>query len=1282
MALFAQYTPPGVYTFETVSNPGVITYGNIRLPVFIGEGQETFSVVNKELHRGSSASADDLIVNEVLPVLTIGQQSFQLTYTPVCTGAGTGTLTNDPTQITVTLSDGQTPVVVTSLNGSTGVFTIFNIYPEGTQLEASYYFKRKDTYVTENEAFQVPSFALWSADASFPLTLSLPGELGNDVDLGFTFTPGAGVSDALAISGVGTDAVSIELNASQLFSATAVALTFTTSAVTRATGSFAVDGVTAGMGVTFAATTANNTTTGDYFVVSNITTTTNPGDTLHFVGTPGFAAEVDATATYAAYVVRTYGNLSNLLTVGIPTPAGNLALQSVLSSGVLGTTVVAAVASAPFAGGAGPNSNTTFATKQIPVVDGSNGGVVTTNPALMTALVNGIAAPVLSLNGATGIFTMANPVLSGSTFEVSYYTNHYQDTYDMLPSSNVASIDAVGYGPDRNDFVQGVDFVLQTPANEDARIQWGGSASIATGSTTPGFTPFNASVITDTLVDEIMFLRPATGAVTGKNFTFILPDVPTDGSGLGVVTNNPSLVHMYVGDNPEDAFHAGEVVVTQVIGAIATVVLYNPPSIGSMVFATYYRNTLNAHAFTLKVVNPGVTGQGTYTIADESNNALPTIAPGTYSVAESGPFVETGGIIWPNKFSDLNAVGGDLDETITLTFQPGDAEIIVTPAAQATITSITNAGLLFTSTNTGTGPNGVASIAFIGVTEKDDNVALSKAGQAISVYITKTGGTTRDLQDIIDLFASQTPVGGWPTSTGVIICSSLGTVALTTTADSGTAENFADGAAAITTPRSIHFCVTSSAGLTGGAVTDPSHPAIGAVCYLNQTYVDSNTGVKFTILDSTNSDIVNDHLYGIQSLPTPGYNYQIGDKLSFVVSKETPFTTSTRPIINIYGLTARVVSTYGMSTGNTAILTTFKGSGKTPAVGDFYYVSLTTEKTAADFGIKIFDNPSAAYAQYGQVTPLNKLSMAASLFTQNGGNLFACLQVPKQTGLNTAADQTFINAISSLAAPLPGTEQKAGMIQVMSTSQTVIQSLGRFLLTQASPRNNGEAVSVYGYGFNDTPASMQALSTGLKNERMIGIASIGAILQLVDPTTGIANNYTVDGSVLAAAMAGMMVSPASDVATTLTRQSMVGFQGLITRYDDPTMDMLTSSGLTCVVENAGALVIRHWVTTDNSNPLKREPTSRLVVDYVRQTMRSSLNQFIGRKLIQSTVNTVTSVVATTLAALVAQEIIEGYSTISVMVDSADPTILNVSFMVKPIFSLLWISVTLTVTTQL
>ena len=1291
MALFAQYTAPGVYTFETVSNPGVITYGNIRLPVFIGEGQETFSVINTEMHRGSSAYADDLVVQETLPVLTVGQLNFQLTYTPIVTGNGTGTLTNTPTDITVTLSDGQTPVVVTGLNGTTGAFSIFTVYPVGTELLVTYYFKRKDTYVAnENEASQVPSYATWASDPNLPLTLSLPGELGNDVDLGFTFTAASPVSDALAISGVGTDTISIELNEAALPISTTGSLTFAAHTVTRASGSWATDGVAVGTAVRFAGTTANNTASGSYQIVTGISTGSNPNDTLTF-SAASFTVEVDASATVTAYAVRTYGDLANLLTVGIPTLAGNLALQAPLSSGIAAQTVTAAVASAPFTGGAGPNSNTVFTTSFIPVVDGTNGGVVTTNPLNLKVLVNGQPATVSSLNGMTGTFVMASPVLAGQTFTVSYYTNKYQDTYDMIPATNVVSIDAVGYGPSRSDFVNGVDFVLQTPPNADARIQWGGSASVMAGSSTPGYTAFNASVITDTLVDEIMFLRPVQGAVTGKNYTFILPDVPTDGSGLGVVTNNPALVHVYVGTNPEEALLAGEVTVTQVVGATSTVVLYNPPPMGQNVYATYYRNILNDHTFTLTVVNPGITGQGTYSISDEKGNTLPVIASGASSVVEAA-FTEYGGVVWPNKFSDLNGVGGKSpDETVTVTFQEGDASFVISPGVQASLVSTVNVGLKFVATNIGTGPNSVATIQFVGTTAKADAAAISVTSNAVTVYTEKIDTTTRTLQDILNLFIAYPP--STPT-TGVILAEAVGSPTLTNSAAAGVAEDFINGAATVSTPRSLHYCVTSSRtalqantdgfGITGGATTplgsNVGGGAVGAIGWLNQTFLDPDTGVQFTILNP--DDVLADPLYGFQSLPSPRYHFEPGDTLTFTISKETPRATGVIPTVNVYGLTLEVISTYGMNAGNTAMVTTFNASGNQPSVGDYYYISYTTEKKTSDFALKIFDNVGNAYAQYGQPTPDNRLSMAVSLFAQNGGNIFACLQVPKQAGLNTAADQTYINAISTLAAPVPGNEQKAGMIQVLTTSPTVIQYLSRFLLTQASPRNSGEAMSVYGYGFNDTPSSMISLATSLKSERMIGIASIGAILQLVNPTTGLATNYTVDGSLIAAAMAGMMVSPAIDVATTLTRQGIVGFQGLITRYDDPSMDNMAASGLTCLVENPGALIIRHWVTTDNSSPLKREPTSRLVIDYVRQTMRSSLNQFIGRKLINSTINTVTSVVSSTLVSLVAEQVIEGYSTIVVAVDPSDPTTLNVSFTVKPIFSLLWISVTLTVTTQL
>ena len=209
---------------------------------------------------------------------------------------------------------------------------------------------------------------------------------------------------------------------------------------------------------------------------------------------------------------------------------------------------------------------------------------------------------------------------------------------------------------------------------------------------------------------------------------------------------------------------------------------------------------------------------------------------------------------------------------------------------------------------------------------------------------------------------------------------------------------------------------------------------------------------------------------------------------------------------------------------------------------------------------------------------------------------------------------------------------------------------------------------------------MRALARSLKAERMIGIGVPGAILEI--DVRGKSAEFAVGGEFLAAAMTGMMLNPAIDVATTLTRQNMVGFSRLIRRYDDPTMDLMAADGMTCLVERSGAFQIRHWVTTDNTSPLKREPTSRLIIDYVRKILRRNLDQFIGRKLLQSAINSVTVVTTSTLKALVEQEIIEGFKNLAVARDDYDPTVLHVTFTVKPIFSLLWIDVALVVTTKL
>lgn len=1187
MALFEQYTKPGVYVRESVEDPGTTLFGDLRIPVLIGEGQEAKAHKNVEMHRGSSSVADDLVVKENLSDQVTGlTRTFHLNYFPVVKGNGQGVVTNIPTDITI-LVDG-VPATVTSLNGTTGEFQLQSILPEGTQLEATYFFKRVDTYI-ENESLteHVPAFAVWEGDVKLPLSLSIPGALGNSVKL--ALVSGTPTADSVAVSGIGTDTITIQL------------------------------------------------------------------------------IKADTTT-------RTYGDIRSLIEAGIPTVAGYITLTSM-------TEVIAAQTPSPviatnFVNGSGPNSNTTFKLAHTPVVDGSNGGVVTTSPSAITAKVNGAVATVRSLDGATGLFQLASPVAKGQTLEVSYYTNTYQDTYDMIPANDVASLDLVGFGPDREDFVNTVDYVLETTPSGSPRIQWGASASVAAGLVTPGYPAFDGTVITTTLVDERVFMRPVQGVVDGKNSVFTLLDVPTDGSGLSRPTNNPLLVKVYVGTDPINALNNGEVRVIQCFGESKTIKLYTPPAAGRSVFASYYRSTLNDHAYTFEVVVPGIMGQGTYTVKDELNNIVPVIKSGAHTVTEAN--FTTTGIVWPFSTSDLACVPGNSpNETITVTFESGDPEFTVTPAVQATAIDPENTGLTFRATNTGTAPNGVAKILFVGVTEKADAEALEVTGDVVSVYITKTGGSTRTLQEVLNLFSTNPGSVVWPATTGAVICEPSSGATLTTNAAASTTNptgtEFSGGAAAVTTPRSLHYTVTSSR-TNGDMLTDGKGRTEGTG-FLNQTFESATTGVRFTILNP------NDALdFGYTSLPSPSYHFRPGDVLTFVVNASEARVTSAVTSNFLAGLRTKVVSTYQMKAGDTAVVTTYNKAGNEPKVGDFYYISYTTRKSEAEFGLKLFNNPADAYALYGDPTPNNPLSLAARLFTLNGGQIFGCIQVKKESGLETASDQSYMTAISSLSAPLPGSDRKADVIVPMSTSPVVIHHLNRHLITQGSQRMSGEATGFYGYDIYATPESMRSLVRSLRAERLTAAGVPGAILEA--QVQGRAVEFTVGGQFVAAALAGLALNPANDVATTLTRQAVVGFSRLIRRYDENTMDMMAADGLTCLVERDGAFQIRHWVTTDPTSPLKREPTSRLIIDYTRKIVRRNLDQFIGRKLIQSAINSVTIVATSTLKSLVDQEIIEGFKGLQVTRDESDPSVLHVSFFVKPIFSLLWVDVSLTVTTKL
>ena len=1187
MALFGSYAPPGVYTTVVIQGAGQPLFGNARIPVIIGEGQEFFEQDNVELFRGSSAVAQPQAVNEnISDQVTEITNQLHTTYFPVVvggnggtTGSGTAVVTNNPAYIQVTVNG--IPATVITLNGQTGSFMTQELVTPGDNVEITYYFLRADTLITnEDESDQVPRFgSLTVSDSSGSATtisVTIPGAIDNAITIALTddslsSPPGGGVVDALAVSGAGTDAISVDIRK----------------------------------------------------------TAANGGG------------------------VRSVEDLYNLIQAGIPTlDAGYLTATlptpaspplSPPSPGNL--SVMSATA---LSGGAGPNSNTTFQVEFVPIVDGTNGGVVTTDITKIKVLVNGSPATVQSLNGAAGQFTMAQPVASGSTLVVTYYTNTYQNTYDLLPAANVASIIEVGLGPNRSDFIQDTDYVLGQDVNGNGTINWGAFDTVVSGINTSGFTPFGPTEITTTLVDDKVYLRPCTGTANGKNLTFTLEDVPVDGSGRSVPTGNPNLISVYVGPDPAAAFDNGAVRVITLDGANGVFTLFNAPASGQNVYASYYRNTLNDHSYTVTVVQPGIPGQGTYTINDEVNRILPVVSNGTDSVMDPN-FVSTG-IVWPSDFSDLYDEPGAVDETVTATFEDDALALTITNATQAILST---QGITFVAQTPGIAGNNI-SIAFDTTTVGNPSVA----GNVITIH----GALT--ISQVVGLFPVYVPAQGT-----YVNASGSGSTLVST----ASALNLSGGTAGVSIPIANRFTVTSTAA-NGSSGTG----------YLGQTYIDENTGLRFTIVAPSNA--LN---YGYTTLPSPQYFYAPGDTLQFVVSKETarysgsvyfPFSTAQpNNLICIEGLRTKVATTFGANFGDTAIIQTFNKSGNEPSIGEFYFVSFTTNKTAADYAIQLYTTASSAYAAYGQPTTINRVSLGVQLMTQNGAQQFGVIQVPKQPGLGVASDADFISAIQSLTVALPGLTQKANVIVPLSTSTTVQQFLSRQLITQATVRNKGEAIGFIGYNSLITPAQAMQNANSLKNSRMIAIGNPVAGINITDPTTGLAIEYAVSGEFMAAALAGLNINPSNDVATTLTNQNLVGFTRLLVKYDDTTMNQMASAGLTLLTDNSGALNVRDYLSTDPSNPITYYPTNTTITDYVAQQFRKDLQQFIGRKMVDGLTTDIAVVCNSRLVSLYNNQIIAAYNNLSVVPDPTDPTTVDVTVSFKPLFSLLYISVTFTVT---
>lgn len=448
-----------------------------------------------------------------------------------------------------------------------------------------------------------------------------------------------------------------------------------------------------------------------------------------------------------------------------------------------------------------------------------------------------------------------------------------------------------------------------------------------------------------------------------------------------------------------------------------------------------------------------------------------------------------------------------------------------------------------------------------------------------------------------------------------------------------------DETVTLTFTSSTHFAVTS---------TDPINGSSG-FGRTGSTYVDARTGLILTIAA--------DPLYAA------------ADTLEIDVVAEATFVTSVIPVSSIPGLSLNINNTTDVTTGDITDLITFDKSGKEPAVGDVYYVSYYYEKD--NYECALYTKFQDITTEFGDLSVSNPLVLASYLMFLNGATALILCQVMKKEGSDLAADQSYFDILKRLEQDVDGINP--AVIFPVTTSASVINATASHCATQSSKRNRRERISFFGFAVGTEPMEAGNYALALNTERMTGVYPDGAVIEMVE-ADGSVSEHVIDGTFLAAALCGLNVSPVYDVATPMTRKTLLGFKQLVRSLDETTMDMVATRGLTVIMKVSQTFVIRHALTTNMASALTREVMIITIRDFIQQETRRAIEPFIGRKMTANLAGEVAATLGSMLASAVDSQIIVDYKGVTAERDTVQPDFIKVTAFYIPIMGLNWVDV--------
>lgn len=465
------------------------------------------------------------------------------------------------------------------------------------------------------------------------------------------------------------------------------------------------------------------------------------------------------------------------------------------------------------------------------------------------------------------------------------------------------------------------------------------------------------------------------------------------------------------------------------------------------------------------------------------------------------------------------------------------------------------------------------------------------------------------------------------------------------------------------------FYVISSDLVNGSGTVNTSvlNAAVGQDGNVGQTYRDLVTGLTFSVLPRTG-----------------GTSYPSGQSFTLKVRKNATVNANI-PVNTIPGIQLLVSNTLGVAVGDTAIVSTFAPSGGEPTVGSLYYVSYQYRKQ--DYSTSLFTKMSTIQAVYGANSPENPVTLASYLSIVNGAVLVAIKQVPKDTDVNgdgvddQASVTAYETAIDDVEGPLPGGAYPDYLIPLRGDSLSLFQYLAKHCDIQSSIRYRAERTAVVGVSAGTEPRDVGAEAQAIGRTRLRMVYPDIYTLSLTN-AIGNTESYLVDGTYMAAAVAGTRAAPTVDVATPWTNTRIFGFDDIARVLDPVEQNQVATRGVTVMYQQQNLIKIRQGLTTDMTNILTKLPTVTQIADEVQKQARNSLDKFIGTKFLPGITGQIEGTLSGVLQKLQAAQIISGFTGVSAKVSDDDPTVAEIEAYYQPVFPLLYIVCTFNVRSSL